>query len=148
MPESQLSHDGQSATYVRERTVGRVLVVELHGEVDFVAARSIRSCLDRVTARRRPLLLMDLRPVTFIDCAGLGVLCRARRRVRARGGRLSLIVDDPRVVRTIALAGLSKAFDVHRGLDAALAAHAAPAAAPAPVNGRPAPALRRVVQPG
>ncbi|WP_269858255.1 STAS domain-containing protein [Streptomyces sp. RPT161] len=141
MPESQPSYDGQSATYVREWAVGRVLVVELHGEVDFVSAGATKACLDRLTARRRPLLLMDLRPVTFIDCAGLGVLCRARRRVRARGGRLALVIDDPRVLRTLSLAGLSRAFEVHGGLEEALVAHGAAA-------GHRVPALRRAVQPG
>jgi len=131
MQENQPSNDGQPATYVRERPMGRILVVELHGEVDFVSARAMATRLDALTARRRPVLLLDLRPVTFIDCAGLAVLCRARRRVRLRGGRLGLVISDPHVLRTLSLAGLSKAFDVHGGLDDALAAH---------VDGRPAPA--------
>ena len=142
MPQSRPSHEDQSATYVRERSVGRVLVVELHGEVDFVSACATRACLDRLTARRRPLLLMDLRPVTFIDCAGLAVLCRARRRVRNRGGRLGLVIDDPRVLRTLHLVGLSEAFDVHPGLDEALAAHSTADGGPDVVP------LRRAVQPG
>ncbi|WP_406126998.1 hypothetical protein [Streptomyces sp. NBC_00989] len=32
--------------------------------------------------------MLDLRPVSFIDCAGLGVPCRTRKRVRARSNPL------------------------------------------------------------
>ncbi|GAA1899297.1 STAS domain-containing protein [Streptantibioticus ferralitis] len=143
MLESQSSKDGQSATcadgqpvpHVRERAVGRILVVELHGEVDFVSARAVKSRIDALTAGRRQVVLMDLRPVTFIDCAGLSVLCRARRRVRMRGGRLALVITDPHVLRTLSLAGLSKAFDVHGRLDDALAAHSSGA------DGQPVSAL-------
>jgi anti-sigma B factor antagonist len=135
-------HDGQQVIHVREWPVGRVLVAELHGEVDFASGPAVAGRLDRLTARRRPLLVLDLRPVTFIDCAGLAVLCRARRRVRIRGGRLALVIHDPRVLRVLALVGLSKAFEVYGGLDEALAAHGAA------VGGHPLTAPSRAVQPG
>ncbi|MCQ4041288.1 STAS domain-containing protein [Streptantibioticus rubrisoli] len=141
MPKIQ-PHDGQPVAQVRQWSVGRVLVAELHGEVDFASGPAVAGRLDRLTARRRPLLVLDLRPVTFIDCAGLAVLCRARRRVRVRGGRLALVIHDPRVLRVLDLVGLSTAFDVHGGLDEALAAHGATA------DGHRLTALSRAVQPG
>jgi len=50
--------------------------------------------------------------VTFIDCAGLGVLCRAGNRVRARAGRLRLVSDSARFRRMLRLVGLGGAFEV------------------------------------
>ncbi|MEV5875370.1 hypothetical protein AB0L75_14285 [Streptomyces sp. NPDC052101] len=37
--------------------------------------------LDTLTPDPRPDLVLDPRPVTFTDCAGLAVLCRADNRV-------------------------------------------------------------------
>ncbi|MFD5543708.1 STAS domain-containing protein [Streptomyces sp. NPDC127079] len=61
-----------------------------------------------------PDLVLDLRPATFADCSGLGVLCRTRDRVRARCGRLRLITDG-RVLRIIRAAGLDGVFELHPG---------------------------------
>ena len=55
----------------------------------------------------------DLRPVSFIDCAGLGVLCRALNRARARHSRLRLGADNAPLLRILRGTGLSCAFDIH-----------------------------------
>ncbi|WP_327087529.1 STAS domain-containing protein [Streptomyces viridochromogenes] len=69
----------------------------------------------------RPDLVVDLRPVSFIDCSGLGVLCRTRNRVLARRGRLRLVIGSSRVLRILRAAGLGGVFEVHPDLSRALA---------------------------
>ncbi|MET8561851.1 STAS domain-containing protein [Streptomyces flaveolus] len=87
-------------------------VLALHGEIDLLTASALSERLDALTARPRPDLVLDLRPTEFIDCAGLGVLCRARNRVLARGGRLRLVTDSARFLRMLRVTGLWGVFEV------------------------------------
>ncbi|WP_046500938.1 STAS domain-containing protein [Streptomyces odonnellii] len=96
----------------RERVVGRTTLVELHGEIDVLTAPAISEYLDSLTDVPKPDLLIDLQHVSFLDCRGLSVLCRARRRIRERGGRLALIIRNPPIHRMLRITGLLDAFDV------------------------------------
>lgn len=86
--------------------------MELSGEIDMLTAPCIGARLDVLTARPLPDLVVDLRSVSFIDCTGLGVLCRVANHVRARQGRLRLVTDNPRFRRILRLTRLSGAFEV------------------------------------
>ncbi|GAA1006198.1 hypothetical protein STXM2123_955 [Streptomyces sp. F-3] len=105
------SHAGPAPGHT-ERTVGATTVVTLSGEVDLFARLSLTPRLDALTAGPRPDLVLDLRGVAFIDCAGLGLLCRARNRVAARGGRLRLISRSASFRRLLRRTGLHGAFVV------------------------------------
>ncbi|MER6035680.1 MULTISPECIES: STAS domain-containing protein [unclassified Streptomyces] len=92
-------------------------VVALNGEIDLLAVDALARRLDTLTAGPHPDLVLDLRPATFIDCAGLGVLCRTRNRTLARRGRLRLVADDSTgFLRMLRLAGLGGVFEVHTRL--------------------------------
>lgn len=107
--------------------------MELYGEIDILTAPSVMSCLDELTAPAHPDLVVDLRAVSFIDCAGLGLLCRARKRVLDRHGRLRLVSDSVRLLRVMKAAGLVGAFEISDRLPEALPA--APEKALCPVAG-------------
>ncbi|WP_345663869.1 STAS domain-containing protein [Streptomyces venetus] len=104
---------GGSASRPTERTAR---VVMLRDEIDLLTAPALRARLDLLTAGPRPDLVLDLRPVSFIDCAGLGVLCRARNRVLARRGRLRLVTDSTFLRRVLRHAGLAGVFEVLPGM--------------------------------
>ncbi|AKN70779.1 hypothetical protein QR97_14010 [Streptomyces sp. PBH53] len=87
-------------------------VLALPGEIDLATVPALSARLDALTARPRPDLVLDLRPTEFIDCAGLGVLCRARNRVLARRGRLRLVTDSARFLRMLRVTGLGGVFEV------------------------------------
>ncbi|MER6185947.1 STAS domain-containing protein, partial [Streptomyces sp. NPDC001652] len=70
-----------------ERVISATTVVELRGEIDILTTPPLSARLDTLTAGPHPDLLLDLRRVSFIDCSGLRVLCRASTRVLARHGR-------------------------------------------------------------
>jgi len=97
---------------VRGTTDGTT-VVTLYGEIDLASAVPLESRLDALASEPHPDLVLDLRPVSFIDCAGLGVLCRTRKRVRARSGRLRLVADSGGFLRVLHIAGLGGVFEVH-----------------------------------
>ncbi|MBB5926765.1 STAS domain-containing protein [Streptomyces echinatus] len=95
---------------------GGAIIVSVHGEMDAVTAPTLIERFDALTAHPHPDLVLDLRSVTFIDCAGLGVLCRARNRALARCGRLRLITQSARFRRVLRATGLGHVFEVHERL--------------------------------
>ncbi|MBL1086889.1 STAS domain-containing protein [Streptomyces actinomycinicus] len=106
-------HDTGQNLVIAHRVVGDANVVTLRGEVDLLSVPALSERLDALTARPQPDLVVDLRSVHFIDCAGLGVLCRARNRALARKGRIRLIAEDANFRRTLRATGLGGVFEVH-----------------------------------
>ncbi|NUP40415.1 MAG: STAS domain-containing protein [Streptomyces sp.] len=104
-------HTGPAPCHT-ERVIGGTTVVEMHGEIDMLTATPLSARLDTLTAGPRPQLVLDLRPVTFIDGSGLRLLCRARNRVLARQGRLRLVADSGRLLRILRLALLADVFEI------------------------------------
>ncbi|MBV2357384.1 STAS domain-containing protein [Streptomyces sp. J2-1] len=94
------------------RSAAPATVVPLHGEIDVLSAGALARRLDALTDRPGADLVLDLRPVAFIDCTGLGVLCRARARVLARRGRVRLVADSPMFLRMLRATGLRDVFEV------------------------------------
>lgn len=113
------THTGTMPSHT-ERTVGDTTVLELHGEIDIRTEPALSARLDALTAAPGADLVVDLRPMSFIDCAGLRVLCRARNRVEARQGRLRLVTDSAGFRRMLRHTNLTDAFELHARLTDAL----------------------------
>ncbi|MFD4873056.1 STAS domain-containing protein [Streptomyces sp. NPDC058420] len=101
------------------RSIDGATVVTWHGEIDLVTAIPPASRLDALTSGPHPDLVLDLRSVSFIDCSGLGVLCRTRNRVLARHGRLRLVTGSDSFLRVLRVTGLDGVFDIHPHLPSA-----------------------------
>ncbi|WP_405875935.1 MULTISPECIES: STAS domain-containing protein [unclassified Streptomyces] len=103
-----------------ERVVGGTTVVEMRGDIDILTTPQLSARLDALTAGRSPDLVVDLRPVAFLDCSALRLLCRVRNRVMARQGRLRLVADTSRLLRILRPTGLAGVFEMHQELPAVL----------------------------
>ncbi|MCH0562271.1 MULTISPECIES: STAS domain-containing protein [unclassified Streptomyces] len=108
MPEATVDH----APVRSERSATGTTVVAPHGDLDLLSAPPLSARLDTLTAGPRPDVVLDLRAVSFIDCSGLGVLCRARNRALARQGRLRLVADSAHFLRIVRHVGLDGVFDI------------------------------------
>ncbi|MGW7574466.1 STAS domain-containing protein [Streptomyces sp. NPDC054765] len=93
---------------------GGTTVLELRGELDILAVSVLSDRLDEITGTQGADLVVDVRAVTFIDCAGLSLLSRARYRTRQRGGRLRLtgVSGGGSVARLLRMTGLTGSFDL------------------------------------
>ncbi|MFR9799802.1 STAS domain-containing protein [Streptomyces sp. MS06] len=109
-----------------ERVVAGTTVVAVCDDLDLVSAAPLSARLDLLTAGPRPDVVIDLRAVEFIDCSGLGVLCRARNRALQRRGRLRLVADSARLPDLLDRVGLQGVFDVLARLPEVLGAGQAP----------------------
>lgn len=94
-------------------------VVTLRGELDIANAADLGAVLSEAVARN-PHVIADLSDLTFIDCASLGALVRARTRAREAGGDLVLAAAHGRVQRVLALPCLAGVFPVYASVDEAV----------------------------
>jgi anti-anti-sigma factor len=100
--------------------------VTLDGELDLLTTARTTDLLG-AAARTSSDIVVDLRSVTFMDATGLGPLAHTACQVRGRGGRVTLVVADPRLERVLRLARLNDLFTVVRdggGTDAYCQRHA------------------------
>ena len=99
------------------RDDGAHVVVMLRGELDIANAADLGTVLSEAVARN-PHVIADLSDLTFIDCASLGVLVRARTG-HGGGGDLVLAGARGRVRRVLALPFLAGVFPVDASVDEA-----------------------------
>ncbi|GAB3967817.1 STAS domain-containing protein [Streptomyces sparsus] len=111
------------------RVHGICTLVVLCGEIDLSTAPGITDCLDGLTRAGDADLLIDLRPVDFMDCSGVRLLNRARARTDGRHGRLRLVCTRGAILRLLRHPRLRLDFDI---LDRLPAPAPEPAFAPAP----------------
>ena len=78
--------------------------LRLSGELDLAAADALRLVFDRLYGSGWPHVFLDLRHLTFIDVAGMRVLCEESGRARELGGSAS-IQACPCYERLLAVAG-------------------------------------------
>ncbi|SEN45936.1 anti-sigma factor antagonist [Actinacidiphila rubida] len=108
--------------YARSYRVQEITVVELSGEIDLGAADDVEEHLSAAALWPAPLVVViDLCGLDFIDCFGLSLLLRARRRVLDRGGRLRMACDHRPTGKLLAMTGLDGVFRPFPTLDEALA---------------------------
>lgn len=79
-------------------------LVKIVGELDISTVQSVRQALDRVTATRPDLLILDLSDLLFIDSSGLALLLVAA----GEAGRVQIRNPSPPVRRVIEITGLDE----------------------------------------
>ncbi len=97
---------------VRHEPHDGAVVVAARGEIDIVTSPELRSALLDERAQA-PLVVLDLREVTFIDSSGLGVIVGQQKRAQERDERFSVAVGASLAVqRILDLSGLVKVLDI------------------------------------
>jgi anti-sigma B factor antagonist len=91
---------------------GCAAVVAPHGEVDLAGAPRLREALSDALSDGLVNLLIDLRSVTFIDSTGLGVLVGAGKKAYGLGGSVRIVCDNPRILKLLAVTGISRSLPV------------------------------------
>lgn len=82
-----------------------VVVLALRGELDLATVPDLELAFMEVEARGERVVVVDLRPLDFLDLAGARCLVAADARARRTGSTLHLLAG-PRAERLFALAGL------------------------------------------
>lgn len=96
----------------RSPDTGGWAVLTLFGEIDLASGPAVREAVGELIAAGRVRLVWDLREVTFMDSAGLGILVHAVRSAEARQGCVRLAGVGVQVWRLMELTGLSAVVDI------------------------------------
>lgn len=87
-----------------------VALLQVLGDLDAEAAGLLRAHLHDAVDEGRENVVIDLRDVSLIDSAGIGVLVGGLKRSREAHGDIGLIVTQPHLLRLFELTGLDHAF--------------------------------------
>lgn len=99
---------------VETRTTPDGSVVRPVGEVDLSSVSRLREVLNELFLHAGATVVVDLDHITFIDSAGLGALIGARRRAYAVQGSLTIVCNQPRILRLFEITRLDRVFDMVR----------------------------------
>ena len=95
------------------RRVGDVTIVSCHGRrIEGAESSALLGCMD-LELESRPVLVLQLGEVEFIDSSGLGLLVRLLMRVRNAGGDMKLCGVSPGVNAALKTTRLDKVLDSH-----------------------------------
>jgi anti-anti-sigma factor len=90
---------------VRSRPDTHGVVLTLVGELDLASVPELELALWRIEATNPGRILIDLRCLGFMDCAGMSVIIRAQQSADTHGHRLVLRPGPHQVQRLFALTG-------------------------------------------
>lgn len=126
-PASEL--DGIGFQVEEDHPRAGTVVLAVSGEADLHVAPELRERISTAISEGADELVLDLTETTFVDSMTLGVLLSSMKSLRARGGRMRLVVDRPDIRRIFEITLLDDLFPIHVSLDEALAVEAASAEA-------------------
>ena len=107
---------------INERRAGEVTILELEGRLILgeEGELPLRDCVNRLVAERRTKILLDLRKVTRLDSAGVGMLVSKYLTAHRNGGRVKLLHLTSRSDQLMRITKLSGVFEMFDSEEAAL----------------------------
>lgn len=93
----------------------RSAIVSVDGELDLASSPRLEQAIAEADRSPRPLVVLDLKHLRFIDMAGLRVLLEAHERTEAEGRRLVLTNVPEPVRRVLALAQVDELLPLENG---------------------------------
>jgi anti-sigma B factor antagonist len=98
---------------VRFSRRAETVVVHLIGELDVVTAPALQQALSGMVEDQGNLAVqLDLCEMAFIDSTGLSVLAGALRRLREKGGDLTLVNVRPETLKVFDIVGFTRIFNI------------------------------------
>jgi anti-sigma B factor antagonist len=91
--------------------VSECVVLELEGELDLLNAPLLEGRLAEDNVRQAPVLVLDLRRLSFTDSSGLRVIFAARNEAHERGQRFAITESTEQVRRLLAVTHLADQFE-------------------------------------
>ena len=101
--------------------------IAVRGALDLFSAPELKRRLLEVVEVGTKGLVLDLCETSFLDSTGLGALLTAHRRLDARGGRMIIVLSEPRVEHVLEITGLDSILEFARTRAEAVAAFDRPA---------------------
>lgn len=87
-------------------------MLTVSGELDLVSSPALEEALDRLNGCGKELVMLDLRPLEFMDSTGLHLLVKAQQRAHDSGRRFALIKGGEQVQRLLNLTGVAEQMTI------------------------------------
>lgn len=101
-----------------------VPTIAVHGQADLHTAPDLRDAMTKAIDAGASGLIVDLSDATFVDSMTLGVLLGAVKRLRPKGGKVTVVCVSPHIRRIFEITLLDRVFGLHETLESARAAAA------------------------
>jgi anti-sigma B factor antagonist len=82
-----------------------------HGELDLVTVLQLETQIEELRSRGFPVIVLDLRQLTFMDSTGLRLLLQLDAESRSDGFRFELVDGEGPVRRLLELTGIGGRFE-------------------------------------
>ena len=84
------------------------VVLSLDGELDMASAPLLQRAVEDVELARKPLLVLDLGRLEFIDSTGLRIILSTRKRCQERDQELAVTRGSQQVERLLSVTGMAE----------------------------------------
>jgi anti-sigma B factor antagonist len=99
---------------IDERTVGDVVVLDLHGKILIGEGDdALREAVNRLADSGKTKILLNLADVPYVDSAGLGEIVRCYTTVSKKGGKLKLLNLTAKIRDLLAITKLLTVFETY-----------------------------------
>jgi anti-sigma B factor antagonist len=99
---------------INERTVGDVVVLDLHGKILIGEGDdALREAVNRLADSGKTKILLNLADVPYVDSAGLGEIVRCYTTVSKKGGKLKLLNLTAKIRDLLAITKLLTVFETY-----------------------------------
>jgi anti-sigma B factor antagonist len=88
-------------------------VIALTGEVDLYTAPELKTQMLELIGNGATEVVVDFTNTTFIDSTTLGVLVSGVKRLREKGGTLSIVCSDRNITKIFEITGLDRVFTIY-----------------------------------
>ncbi len=105
---------------VSSKLTNNVPVIHVKGQVDMNNYIEVHELILERIRKGHPNIVLDLKELSFMDSATLGMLLRSLDKARQKGGLL-VLVSNPFVDRLLSVTGLTHLFELFASEDEALA---------------------------
>lgn len=113
MLKSGVRANAQGTFSVDEVDLGEgTVVLAVHGDADLHVAGDLKNRLVEVIDDGASSVVLDLSATTFLDSMALGIMLAGMKRLRARGGRLRVVVPRTDIRRIFEVTLLDRVFDL------------------------------------
>jgi anti-sigma B factor antagonist len=110
-----------------ERRIGDVTILQLIGRLELEDGDAVlRDAVNRLVADGRVKLVLDMKEVTRLDSAGIGMLVSKYLTVRRGGGFMKLLHPTERTDHLMEITKLTTVFEIFTSEDAAIKSFGVP----------------------
>ncbi len=86
--------------------------LQVEGSLDALTASDIRPIFDKVVADRRRRVVLDIELLTLLDSSGVGAIVSLYKRLKADGGRFTVVGARDQPLAVLKLLKLDRVFGI------------------------------------